>query len=36
LTEPFSGSEQWRYAPQLELVPNKCEVEAAQRYLRAE
>jgi hypothetical protein len=36
LTEPFSGAEQWRYAPQLELVPNKCEIEAAQRYLGAQ
>ena len=33
LTEPFSGSEKWRYAPQLKLVPNKCDVEVAQRYL---
>jgi len=33
LLEPFSGSEQWRYAPQLALVPNKCDIEAAQRYL---
>ena len=33
LTEPFSGSELWRYAPQLALVPNKCDVEVARRYL---
>jgi hypothetical protein len=33
LTEPFSGSELWRYAPQLNLVPNKCDVEVARRYL---
>jgi hypothetical protein len=36
LTEPFSGSELWRYAPQLELVPNKCEIEAARKYLQAD
>ena len=33
LTEPFSGTELWRYAPQLTLVPNKCEVGVARRYL---
>ena len=33
LTERFAGEEQWRYAPKLKLVPNKCDVEAAQRYL---
>jgi hypothetical protein len=33
LTQPFSGSEQWRYAPQLTLVPNKCDPELARKYL---
>ena len=33
LTEPFSGSELWRYAPQLTLVPNMWEVDVARRYL---
>jgi hypothetical protein len=36
LTGPFSGSEQWRYTPQLDLVPNKCDIEAAQRYLETQ
>ena len=33
LKEPYNGSELWRYAPQLKLVPNKCDVEVARRYL---
>jgi len=33
LTKPFAGEEQWRYAPNLKLVPNKCDLEAAQKYL---
>jgi hypothetical protein len=35
LTEPFNASELWRYAPQLKLVPNKCDVEVARRHLEA-
>lgn len=33
LTQPFSGSEQWRYAPNLTLVPNKCDLELARKFL---
>jgi hypothetical protein len=33
LTAPFAGSELWRYAPKLKLVPNKCDVEVAHKYL---
>ena len=36
LTAAVSGSETWRYAPQLELLPNKCDLEVAHRYLDAE
>lgn len=34
LTAPISGAETWRYAPNLELLPNKCDLEIAHRYLR--
>jgi hypothetical protein len=33
LTRPYSGSELWRYAPQLKLVPNKCDADVARRFL---
>jgi hypothetical protein len=33
LNEPYSGSELWRYAPQIKLVPNKCDADVARRYL---
>jgi hypothetical protein len=33
LTAPVTGSDQWRYAPDLELLPNKCDLEVAHRYL---
>jgi hypothetical protein len=33
LTEPFSGSDQWRYVPDLALLPNKCDLKIAQRYI---
>jgi hypothetical protein len=33
LTAPVSGSDHWRYAPYLELLPNKCDLEVAHRYL---
>jgi hypothetical protein len=33
LSKPFSGSAQWRYAPQLTLVPNKCDRDVARIYL---
>ena len=36
LTAPVSGSDQWRYAPYLELLPNKCDLEVAHRYLDAQ
>jgi hypothetical protein len=36
LTAPVSGAETWRYAPQLTLLPNKCDLEVAHRYLDAE
>jgi uncharacterized protein DUF6152 len=34
LTAPISDSEKWRYMPGLELLPNKCDLEIAHRYLR--
>jgi len=34
LTKPIVGSEKWRYVPNLELLPNKCDLEVAHRYLR--
>lgn len=34
LTAPIAGAETWRYAPNLELLPNKCDLEIAHRYLR--
>ena len=34
LTGPISDSEKWRYMPGLELLPNKCDLEIAHRYLR--
>jgi hypothetical protein len=33
LTRPFRDTVRWRYAPQLQFVPNKCEVDVARRYL---
>jgi hypothetical protein len=33
LTEAFSGSDQWRYVPDLQLLPNSCDREIAQRYI---
>ena len=33
LTQAFAGEEQWRYAPKLKLLPNTCDLEAAQKYL---
>jgi hypothetical protein len=36
LREPFSGFEIWRYAPRLTLVPNKCDIDVARRYLGAQ
>jgi hypothetical protein len=33
LTEPVSGSEQWRYVPYLTLLPNQCDLDVAHRYL---
>lgn len=36
LKEPYSGADLWRYAPPLKLVPNKCDVDVARRYLGGE
>lgn len=36
LTEPVSGSDRWRFAPYLTLLPNKCDLEVAHRYLNAD
>ena len=36
LTAPVSGSDRWGYAPYLELLPNKCDLEVAHRYLDGE
>jgi hypothetical protein len=33
LNAPVSGSDRWRYAPYLELLPNTCDLEVAHRYL---
>lgn len=33
LTAPVTGSDKWRYAPYLELLPNECDLEVAHRYL---
>jgi hypothetical protein len=33
LTEPVSGTERWRYAPYLTLLPNRCDLDVARRYL---
>jgi hypothetical protein len=33
LAEPFRDTVKWRFAPQLQLVPNTCEVDVARRYL---
>jgi hypothetical protein len=35
-TGTVSGSEQWRYAPYLELLPNQCDRDIAHRYLDAD
>ena len=34
LTEPIIDTEKWRYMPGIELLPNKCDLEIAHRYLR--
>lgn len=36
LTTAVSGSDKWGYAPYLELLPNKCDLEVAHRYLEAD
>jgi hypothetical protein len=36
LAAPVTGTDQWRYAPYLELLPNKCDLEVAHRYLDAQ
>jgi hypothetical protein len=36
LTAPVSGTERWRYAPYLSLLPNRCDLEVAHRYLEAD
>jgi hypothetical protein len=28
-----SDTRQWRYAPHMELLPNKCDLEVARRYI---
>jgi hypothetical protein len=33
LTAAVMGGDRWRYAPDLELLPNKCDLEVAHRYL---
>ena len=33
LTEPFAGSDQWRYVPDLTLLPNRCDLDIARRYI---
>ena len=32
LSEPVTDTRQWRYAPQLELLPNECDLDIARRY----
>ena len=33
LAEPVTDTRQWRYAPELELLPNQCDLENARRYV---
>ena len=33
LAEPVIASRQWRYSPQLQMIPNQCDLEIAQRYV---
>ena len=33
LAEPVSDTRQWRYRPELDLLPNQCDLETARRYV---
>lgn len=33
LAAPVTDTRQWRYTPHLELLPNECDLETAQRYI---
>jgi hypothetical protein len=33
LAAPVSDTRQWRYAPHMALLPNKCDLEVARRYI---
>ncbi|HEY5566945.1 MAG TPA: DUF6152 family protein [Gammaproteobacteria bacterium] len=35
LAAPVRDTRKWRYAPDLELLPNQCDLETARRYLSA-
>jgi hypothetical protein len=36
LAEPFRDTRKWRYTPHLELLPNRCDLETARRYIGAD
>ena len=36
LSAPVTDTRQWRYAPHLDLLPNTCDLETAQRFIRDE
>jgi hypothetical protein len=33
LAAPVNDTRKWRYAPDLMLLPNQCDLETARRYL---